>query len=193
MGLLAAILAGGCASTGEKREPTSAAQSAASAPQPQFVDDTAYEAAQRALEAGRFTEAEHLLLSLTEKYPQLAGPWANLGLAYNAQDKLADAERALATAVEINPRMVEAQNVLASVYRRQGEIEKAAQMYKQAIAQDPTYANTHYNLALLLDVYLQDYAGAVEHYERYLELNGDSDRNVELWMAQAQRAMSRGN
>lgn len=60
---------------------------------------------------------------------------------------------------------------LGNFYFRNKQYKSAAEEYKQAIAYTPDDADMHYNLALVSDEYIGDYATAIDHYRKYVQLN----------------------
>lgn len=60
----------------------------------------------------------------------------------------------------------------ATIERKRGNYKKSKFYCEKAIEINPSYANAHNNLAILLkDDYFKDYKGAKEHYEKAIELN----------------------
>ena len=53
----------------------------------------------------------------------------------------------------------------------QGDYERAVNLYEAALDDSPRGAEVHYKLALLYDDKLNDPAGALHHFKRYLSLN----------------------
>ncbi|MCK7577319.1 MAG: tetratricopeptide repeat protein [Chromatiales bacterium] len=103
----------------------------------------------------------------------LAGPWINLALIDIRKNDIDGARKNLANALERNPKMPQAFNLRGFVELSQGNVNKAAEDYRQAIALRDSYAIAHYNYALIHDIYYQDMKVAVRHYKRYLELTGN--------------------
>jgi tetratricopeptide (TPR) repeat protein len=68
--------------------------------------------------------------------------------------------------------------------RGQGEFAAARAAYERALAIDPACADAERNLAILLDLYLDDPAAALVHFERYQSLTQDSDREVTAWLVE---------
>lgn len=210
LALLLALTLGACSSVDKKTEPTpvSAAEIGANetaapdtpqtealpvtrpapnTPPKPFTDAQAYRQAQGALEQGDLDEAQRILKALTQKYPNKAGPWANLGIVYLKLARLDEAEQALQQAVALNDALPETKNMLGVVYRKKGKIERAKTLYLDALKLDPDYAIAHYNLAVLNDIYLQDPGQALEHYSRYMELTGGADQQVAQWIEQLRK------
>jgi tetratricopeptide (TPR) repeat protein len=141
----------------------------------------AYDAARRALAAGRLDEAERGFLALTKSNPDLGGPFANLGVVYRQKGKFDEAVKALEQAVQVSPKQPVYFNQLGIAYRMAGQFGKAREAYEKAIALDPNYALAHLNLGILYDVYLWDSARALALYDRYLALSPDGDDKVKKW------------
>jgi hypothetical protein len=59
---------------------------------------------------------------------------------------------------------------LGVLYMRSGQHKNAVAEFKYALATNPSDASAHYNLAVILDAFLGDPKGAVEHYEAYMRL-----------------------
>jgi tetratricopeptide (TPR) repeat protein len=76
------------------------------------------------------------------------------------------------------------QNQLGIAYRRAGRFADARAAYQRAIADDPSFADAHCNLGILLDLYLDDPAAALPHYERAQLLSAEPDSRVAAWVAE---------
>ena len=96
---------------------------------------------------------------------------------------LEKAESTLSALVAAQPNLATAQNNLGIVYRQRGEFKNAESAYKAALSADPDNANAHLNLGILYDIYLQQPAQALTHYERFQALSKESDKEVALWIA----------
>jgi tetratricopeptide (TPR) repeat protein len=75
-------------------------------------------------------------------------------------------------------------NQLGIAYRKVGRFTDARAAYERAIAADPALADAECNLGILLDLYLDDPAAALPHYERYQALAGDADTRAAAWLAE---------
>jgi tetratricopeptide (TPR) repeat protein len=75
-------------------------------------------------------------------------------------------------------------NQLGIAYRKAGRFADARAAYERAITADPSLADAECNLGILLDLYLDDPAAALPHYERYQALAGDADARVGAWLAE---------
>src|ERR1700722_3716268 len=76
----------------------------------------------------------------------------------------------LTTAVQVNPKLCMAHEVLAELYRKQGQLELAQQNYAAASALDPYNVSNWYNLGLV-DQWLNKLEDAVVAYLRALEID----------------------
>jgi len=138
----------------------------------------------------RFEQARILLVSITNEYPELVGPYLNLGIIYARLGRTADAEQAFRAALDRKPDNAIAYNQLGIVYREEGHFAEARQAYERAIEIDGAYAEAHLNLGILFDLYLQQPEAAILHYQRYRQLAGDSDGKVEKWIADLKRRLA---
>jgi tetratricopeptide (TPR) repeat protein len=151
----------------------------------------AFDSARQAMAAGRTAEAERGFVALTKSDPELAGPYANLGLIHRQAGRTADATAALEKAVRLSPDSAELHNQLGITYRMAGDFKKAKASYEQAIAQDPAYAPALLNLGILYDLYLWDGARALELYDRYLQLTPGGDPQVQRWVSDLRNRTAR--
>lgn len=141
---------------------------------------------------GELDKAKTMLVEFTEQRPELAGPWANLGLISIKQNKLAEAESQLAKALQKNPDMPQALNLMGYIEKSRGNIIKARDYYIRAVEIKDNYALAHYNLALLYDIYIQDVNKAIEHYQKYLALIKDKDKRTAEWLDQLKASLKKG-
>jgi len=69
-------------------------------------------------------------------------------------------------------------------FYRQGNYEKAVEMYEKAVILDPGNAEGYLQLGIIYDDNIKDEEKAVEYYRRYLQLDPDSDKaqRVRKWL-----------
>jgi tetratricopeptide (TPR) repeat protein len=151
-----------------------------------------YRQAITALNAGDLNEAESLLKAFHQQKPEFAGPLANLGLVYYKQGNRELATETLNRALEKNSQQAQALNLLGQIAYDDGQATIAEDYYKRALAIREDYANAHYNLALVYDIYFQDIASAVAHYRRYMELTNFSDQDTANWLEQLENSLKSG-
>jgi tetratricopeptide (TPR) repeat protein len=173
-----------CGSAGTKPEPTAA-------PSPVLPDAEAvsrYQQVLGALQAGNDPAAETQLRALINDYPQHAGPMVNLALLQARRNELQPAAELLTRATTVCEQCAQPWTELGVVQRKLGRFEAAEQSYQNAIAADDRYANAHFNLAVLYDLYLQRPELALEQFQRFRELGGAATSgDVEKWIADLQR------
>jgi Flp pilus assembly protein TadD len=144
----------------------------------------AFDDALHALRAGRRDEAERALKALSQSHPTLGGVHANLALLHRQAGRDADAVNELETAVRLSPKQPLYLNQLGIAYRQAGQFAKAREAYERAIALDPAYAAPQLNLAILLDLYLGDRAGATEWYQRSALLMPGDAAQINKWLVE---------
>lgn len=102
---------------------------------------------------------------------------------------LESAEQMLTALLDASPGLAAAHNNLGVIYRRTGRFSEAEQQYKAALADKRDSRDAHLNLGILYDIYLQQPAAALEHYQRYQELSGEPDEEVALWITDLERRL----
>jgi tetratricopeptide (TPR) repeat protein len=141
-----------------------------------------FETAVRMMEDARYEPGIALMLKLAEQEPALTAPHIDLGIAYERTGDLDHAEASLNRALELDPHDPTAWNELGLVQRRKGEFAKARTSYETALKQSPDFQDAHRNIAILCDLYLGDYASALQHYEAYSRLV-PNDADATKWIA----------
>ena len=141
-----------------------------------------YESAIRMLQQQRHEEGIALLVKVTETVPAAIAPHIDLGIAYGLTGDLDRAEASLNRALQLDPGHPIAHNELGMVYRRKGQFAAARESYEKALQLFPSFHFAHRNLAILCDLYLQDFGCALEHYEAYSRIAPD-DAEVVKWIA----------
>jgi tetratricopeptide (TPR) repeat protein len=184
LGCVLAVLIGGCAS--EPPAPPPAEMEAVAPAEPVVPERAAQEFAQAVamLEAGRTTDAELELKQLALAYPEFPGPYFNLGLLYERAGRLKEAQEALQESLKRGLPNAAGYTQLGVVERKLGRFKEAEAAYLDALKIDPSYATAHLNLGVLCDLYLQQPERALQSFERYMELSGNSDKRVATWIAE---------
>lgn len=181
------LIISGCTTNPPSPTNDSAASSNLSGPTEQ--QRRSYRTALVALDSKDYLKAESLLVDLSDSNPELAGPWANLGLIRLIQKKPVEAEQYLLKALELNPKLTKALNLMGLIATHNKQLAKAESFFKQAIDNNDEYSNAHYNLALLYDIYLQDIRKAASHYRKYSELTQNTDKETLSWLEQLESTL----
>lgn len=157
------------------------------AKQPSSAAQSRFSEVIAAIEAQDWSQAETLLLAFTERYPDLSGGYLNLGIVYRQQEKPQLAADYLQQAIDANPLNLNAYNELAILKREQGDFTAAEQLYGKALSVWPDHAASHYNMAILCELYLGDLSRARHHFGRYQQLMDTPDRKVSGWIKDLDR------
>jgi tetratricopeptide (TPR) repeat protein len=91
------------------------------------------------------TEAESKAVAVAPTRSLSAFEWFSKGYTLYQQGKLADAIQAYTSAIELDPRYVDAYNNRGVVYKYASEYERAIADYTKAIALKPDYADAYFN------------------------------------------------
>ena len=147
-----------------------------------------YEQAAAILAAGDSTDAELRFKEFVLQYPEYPGAYVNLAIlrAKAGDDKAA--EGYVTDALIIDPQHPAALNLLGMLLRRQGKFVEAESAYLKAVTASPDYALAHYNLGVLNELYLQRLDVALQHFERYQDIQGE-DKQVTKWIVDLRRRL----
>lgn len=145
-------------------------------------------AALELMKKNQVQDAEAAFKSLSQDFPQYAGPWTNLGILYARSKRRDLALAALAQAVKLNPSNGVAYNWLGVLYSEGKDYNRARLAYEKALDLNPDHALAHYNLAILLDAHLRRPSEALPHYRAYQKLSGRDELKVMAWVAEIEHA-----
>lgn len=148
-----------------------------------------YAEALQLMKSGRTAEAESHLKQLAQRQPTLSGPEVNLGLLYLQGGHLLEAEEAFKSALQRNPVNAIAGNGLGITQRKLGKFAEAEASYQRTIMAEPSYAPAYLNLGVLYDLYLAEPQKALEQFEHYIQLAGES-KQVAGWMAELRKRVT---
>lgn len=143
-----------------------------------------------AMRNNKLAEAKAKFNQLVGSFPELSGPYVNLGIIAARQKQNKEAENYLLQAIAVNELNLLAYNHLGVVYREQGDFFKAEQAYKDAIKTWPGYAEAHLNLAILYDIYMGRLEEALRMYKRYTRLTDSPDKRSRGWIADIERRIA---
>jgi Tfp pilus assembly protein PilF len=129
-----------------------------------------------------YDQAIGLLEKVIKQSPGVTAPYIDIAIAYEHINKLEQAEKYLKTALELFPDHPVVCNEYGLLYRRTGRFAEARAIYEKAIARFPDYYPLHRNLGILCDLYLNDPACALEHYEIYSKAE-PGNKKVKAWIA----------
>jgi tetratricopeptide (TPR) repeat protein len=129
------------------------------------------------------TQASLEFQLMTQTYPELSGPYANLGILCRNSNQLADSESWLQKATEHAPWDAATWTEYGLTLRQEGKFSEARAAYEKAIGANPSYAAAHRDLGVLLDLYLDDPLAALNEFETYKTLTGE-DKPVSSWLAE---------
>jgi Flp pilus assembly protein TadD len=133
-----------------------------------------------------------LFEQMTLLYPQLSGPWVQLGdislsIEQDEDQALANAYSHFYKATQVNPHNYLARNRLAAVLRQQGRFNEAEAEYKKALESWPGFANGYKNLGILYDLYIGNKQSALDNYKIYQALQEKPERKMRGWIADLTR------
>jgi Flp pilus assembly protein TadD len=169
------LLTNGCSSMQSSNAPARKAEPSADVARQ-------YRQAVTLMQQEQWRAAVDMFEAITVKQPALSGPWLNLGIAYTKRGNSQGAEDAFKHAINVNIAHVEAYNQLGILYRRTGRPGEAQLIYDTALKLDPDNTSLHWNLAILQDTVLPDPRKALLHYQRYQQLTGSDNPQLQSWI-----------
>ena len=135
-------------------------------------------------------QAIELLEKVIKQSPGVTAPYIDIAIAYLRVGKPEQAEKHLQTALTLFPGHPVACNEYGLLYRKTGRFAEARAIYENAIARFPEYYPLHKNLGILCDLYLNDPACALEHYEIYSKAT-PKDAQVTVGIADVRARLGR--
>jgi tetratricopeptide (TPR) repeat protein len=135
-----------------------------------------------------YVEAEAALVILTTQYPDFAGPWSNLAIAQNKQEKFSAALESIDKALGQDGSFCQAMSLKGVILRELGQFKLAKEQYQAAIVCNPEDALSIYNLGVLSDLYLHDEVSALGYYQAFLKTQGEEqDETIKSWVVDIKR------
>ncbi len=150
-----------------------------------------YHVALAEMKSGNLEGALSILRTLSTQYPLLSGPVVNQGIILRKQGKLKEAKKVLQDALfkkYQNPYLL---SELGAINRDLGKFKQAKQAYLSAIRIEGAYANAHYNLGVLADLYLHDPELALKEFKAYQALQEKPNKKVKGWIKELARRVKR--
>lgn len=147
------------------------------------TDQSRYRQARDYLNSADYKRAERVLIQLAQKYAGHFGVRLNLATSFYQQGQFEQALTHCEAALAIDDTIAQAHNLRGLIAVKNKQFKTAENKYQKAIAIDKSYANAHYNLALLYDIYYQDIDKAYLSYQQYLRLVPD-DKTTADWLEQ---------
>jgi len=152
-----------------------------------------YDSAIAAMNKDDWLQAQLELEQIILEEPGYPGVWVNLALIYKLDGRVDEARTALEQAVVIAPEFAPANNELGVLLRERGDFLGAQKAYERSLAGDPANAIAHLNLGILLDLYLQHPAEALDHYKQYQATRSEPDEIVARWIVDLERRIQAGD
>jgi len=137
-----------------------------------------------------YGKAIELLEKIIEQSPGVTSPYIDIAIAYQRIDKPEQAEKHLKTALTLFPDHPVVCNEYGLLCRKTGRFIEARALYEKAIVRFPRYYPLHRNLGILCDLYFNDPACALDHYEIYGKARPD-DVQVKSWIADLRARLGR--
>ena len=135
-------------------------------------------AVRSARRAAEWRDGVRLWESLARETPEDYRPWSNVATHWIARGELANAERALLRALELEPGDAAVRTNLAIVRMGQGDLAGAEAIHRETLAADPRDVHARFNLAVIA-LNRDDVPIAIDELERVLEINPNFQPAIE--------------
>lgn len=149
--------------------------------------------AQTLMSVEDYDGALQILEPLTRYNPQYPGAAVTMAVALRQLERKDDALALLETTLVSHDGYAPGWNEVGILHRESGRFADAEAAYLKAVTVNPDYGLAHYNLGILLDLYLGRHEQALAHYQRYQELTPDADKQVDRWIADISRRIERAS
>jgi len=135
-----------------------------------------YQSAVTAMEKEQWQFANKLFDQVISSHPQLSGAYVNKAIIAMAQNKMIIAQFQIDKALKVNKNNPYAYNIQGQLARLKGDFVKAEQSYLKALTIWPNFAQVHWNLAVLLELYRGRYFDAKVYYLSFLQLKPEDEK-----------------
>jgi tetratricopeptide (TPR) repeat protein len=190
--ILSLMALSACTQTSVKTEPDTTAGEIKPTIEISDSDKEQFQSGLTALADNNDDKAESIFQDIINNKPYLAGPYCNIALIRFKDAKYQESLDLINKAIGLSENIAQAYNLRAQILIKMGKINEAKSDYLKAVNLDQNYANAHYNLALLYDIYLQDIPQAINHYEKYLSLLTQPDKVTQQWVDHLKGAIKHG-
>jgi len=130
-----------------------------------------------------FSAALTYFQKATEKNPDNADAWSQVGYCHLKLGRNEESIAASKQAIKIKPDLAEAHNILGGACLNLGRSQEAIEDFCQAIRINPDYADAHYNLGLAYNS-IGRYQEAIESYKQPTKINpNDAEAYYNLGLA----------
>jgi len=137
----------------------------------------------------KYDLAKKSLRKLNSSAPPDSLVLSNLAAIAYSESDLKEAQKLADKSLSLNPQNPQANNILGLLAVENGDISEAEQAYIRALTVNGNYANAHYNVALIYDIFYQDLPSAIQHYRAYLTLSDFKDQLTLDWMQELERTL----
>lgn len=110
-------------------------------------------------------------------------------LAAVEQSDIENADLEFQLMMEQGAKSPDSLNHYAIFLREQWRLDEAEKVYKQALKNSPKDPMTHWNIAVLYELYRGDYQQALEHFKAYQQSAPEADKRVAIWVGDLTRRL----